>query len=291
MPKKGESKKMKRFAAVAALILLSVAAHAQTADHASCSPWKARWAAVSSGSDLAAIDDVIGKIPGLCPNLKSEGATGRAGAAKRIEQERATRAAAAEKERLSREAAVRAADPCIQARNDWAVVQSASAAVVTAYRDGLPAACATWRGSADGRLAVLAAEKAAADKAAEEARQGDRLEQLNAECARNPKLEYETSSRLYEASKYFGTLDDIALGREPNTAAMRDPNRLLWFYRVHISDVGRMISTDRKCSPPTPKATSTDLLDHDKALRECPQKFSREACMRPLGPDELTAPP
>ena len=147
---------MKRFAGLIVLASLALPSHAQaSADHLSCAPWKARWAAVSAGSDLAAIDDVIGKIPGLCPNLKSEAATGRAGAAKRVEQERATRAAAAEKERLSREAAVRAADPCIQARSDWSYARNGSEGTLQAYVDGLPPACGMWRSQAQEKLAAL----------------------------------------------------------------------------------------------------------------------------------------
>ncbi len=127
-------------------LLFATPGHAQSADPPACAPYRAKWASVSGGSDVAAMDGVIKVIPTLCPALAGEAKVRRAAAQKEIA----------------------ARDPCVRAREDWTWAQNATDEnTMRAYLDGMPQACGAWRARGEERLNMLASQRAAATLEAE----------------------------------------------------------------------------------------------------------------------------
>lgn len=176
-------------------------AQAQTpADHPSCAPWKAKWASVGQGSDIKAMDGVIGMIPALCPALKAEASARRGAVARDAEQARADAA----KQQAGLDAARRANDPCLQARNDWSYMQTASEATVRAYRDGLPAPCAAWREQATERLTLLAGQHEEAERQRQAKEAADKQAQRQAEIANQQRIEAQQRAGFTAAAQSLG---------------------------------------------------------------------------------------
>ncbi len=137
-------------AIAAALLGLVALAEAQTVDHPGiCPPLDREWRAVASGTDLAAMDRVIARIPAACPNLRAEARRTRAERARQTPPPAASPPPAAIVEREP------ARNPCDDADRTWAGLRnSTDVARLQRFVRDTPASC-NARSLAQARVTAL----------------------------------------------------------------------------------------------------------------------------------------
>ena len=137
--------------AAAVVFSFAVSASAQqpaALDHPGiCPPLDREWRAVAGGTDLAAMDRVIARIPGACPNLRAEARRTRVQAARLSSPQTPPQ----------REPAVTPApvNPCDVAEQNWATLRnSTDIARLQRFVRDTPASCGA-RGLAQARITTL----------------------------------------------------------------------------------------------------------------------------------------